>query len=269
MLCDYGCGQEAMYQFKNGKWCCNKSKNSCEIFRKLIGNLLRKPRRDNPGLCDYGCGKEAKFYLLTVNKWCCSKSQNGCFTIRKKVGDGNKGKTTSDITKKKLSKSLKGISFEQHHGKEKSIILKRQISERMKSEVGKHVRSCPKDSLKLQIKAEKQKQKMLNGGSQYIRKFIKSPSKPELKLREVVAKIYPNYKYSYDILNYEVDIALPEYMIIIEYDGSYFHQNVKYDLERQIKIEKVGWKFIRFIDYIPSIEELKMKIEKNIRKGEK
>jgi len=22
-LCDYGCGQEAKYQFKNGKWCCS------------------------------------------------------------------------------------------------------------------------------------------------------------------------------------------------------------------------------------------------------
>lgn len=28
-ICDYGCGQLAKYQFKNGKWCCNKIVNSC------------------------------------------------------------------------------------------------------------------------------------------------------------------------------------------------------------------------------------------------
>jgi hypothetical protein len=30
MLCDYGCGKQALYQFKNGKWCCSKSRNSCK-----------------------------------------------------------------------------------------------------------------------------------------------------------------------------------------------------------------------------------------------
>lgn len=33
-LCDYGCGQEAAYQLKNGKWCCSKSNNSCPSTRK-------------------------------------------------------------------------------------------------------------------------------------------------------------------------------------------------------------------------------------------
>ena len=30
-LCDYGCGREAKYSFKNGKWCCCKSHTSCPI----------------------------------------------------------------------------------------------------------------------------------------------------------------------------------------------------------------------------------------------
>jgi len=35
-LCEYGCGQEAKYQFKNGKWCCCESHNSClEVRRKM------------------------------------------------------------------------------------------------------------------------------------------------------------------------------------------------------------------------------------------
>jgi len=34
VICEYGCNQEALYQFKNGKWCCSKSWNSCLVSRK-------------------------------------------------------------------------------------------------------------------------------------------------------------------------------------------------------------------------------------------
>lgn len=33
-LCEYGCGQEAKYQLKNGKWCCSQSWNSCPVLKK-------------------------------------------------------------------------------------------------------------------------------------------------------------------------------------------------------------------------------------------
>jgi len=33
-ICDYGCGQEAKYQFKNGNRCCSKSLNSCPFMRE-------------------------------------------------------------------------------------------------------------------------------------------------------------------------------------------------------------------------------------------
>ena len=36
-LCEYGCGQEATYQFKNGKWCCSKRHNLCPEITKKIG----------------------------------------------------------------------------------------------------------------------------------------------------------------------------------------------------------------------------------------
>ncbi len=32
-ICDHGCGQEARYEFKNGKWCCSKSYASCPARR--------------------------------------------------------------------------------------------------------------------------------------------------------------------------------------------------------------------------------------------
>jgi 5-methylcytosine-specific restriction endonuclease McrA len=33
MLCDYGCGKEAFFRLKNGKYCCSKSCNSCPAMR--------------------------------------------------------------------------------------------------------------------------------------------------------------------------------------------------------------------------------------------
>ena len=42
-LCEYGCGQEAKYQFKNGKWCCSKSYNSCPFQRKKIEKIWKDP----------------------------------------------------------------------------------------------------------------------------------------------------------------------------------------------------------------------------------
>jgi len=31
-ICEYGCGQEATHQFKNGRWCCSKYFNSLANF---------------------------------------------------------------------------------------------------------------------------------------------------------------------------------------------------------------------------------------------
>ena len=42
MLCIYGCGQEATHQFKNGKWCCSKSKNSCPMNKMVGKNNFKK-----------------------------------------------------------------------------------------------------------------------------------------------------------------------------------------------------------------------------------
>lgn len=34
MLCEYGCGQEALYQFKNSKWCCSKTSSQCIYIKQ-------------------------------------------------------------------------------------------------------------------------------------------------------------------------------------------------------------------------------------------
>ena len=79
-LCDYGCGQEAKHQLKNGKWCCSKSVNSCPGYlsirpkkRKII-----KPKKCNIyHKCDYGCGQNAN-YIFNNGKYCCSLHWKKC-----------------------------------------------------------------------------------------------------------------------------------------------------------------------------------------------
>ena len=33
-ICEYGCGKEAKYLFKNGKWCCSENISKCTYIRK-------------------------------------------------------------------------------------------------------------------------------------------------------------------------------------------------------------------------------------------
>ena len=40
-LCDYGCGKEAIYQFKNGKFCCSKSTSKCPKMKIINGDANR------------------------------------------------------------------------------------------------------------------------------------------------------------------------------------------------------------------------------------
>jgi len=92
---------------------------------------------------------------------------------------------------------------------------------------------------------------MLNGGASFAYSFNKSISKPQIKLFELIQQICPYPILEYPILNYHVDIGIPILNIAVEYDGSYFHQDKDYDIERQTKIENEGWIFLRYVDDVP------------------
>jgi hypothetical protein len=123
-ICEYGCGQKAEFQFKNGKWCCSKSFRSCLMVRKKN-----------------------------------SKSQKGKILSeehKKKIGKGNKGKTKGKIigpqseeTKKKRSESMKGKNTgplsEEH---------KRKIGHNLKYYKEKYPFFCRVEELKENEKGE-------------------------------------------------------------------------------------------------------------------
>jgi len=97
--------------------------------------------------------------------------------------------------------------------------------------------------------------RMLNGGAAHANSFIKNPSKPQVKLYKLIKSLYPQAILNHPSLSFSIDIAIPNLMIAIEYDGSYWH-DVEKDKIRQNKLENIGWKFLRYQDYIPLIDEL-------------
>jgi len=99
ILCDYGCGQKAKYQFKNGKWCCSKSSNQCL-------KMIRKNSESNKGQIRknkvWNKGKKGIYSKETLDKW--SK-------IRKGKSPWNKGKKGiySKETRKKMGQQRLSI----------------------------------------------------------------------------------------------------------------------------------------------------------------
>ena len=140
-LCSYGCGKEAKFQQKNGRFCCSKNQNSCESVKNRI-RLSNKTsvyakRIDNANkiiMCSFGCGKPANFYFNN-GSYCCERLSCMCLEIRKKnslklknritwnknlkncfseqtrikISIGNKGKVRSEENRKQMSKRFKGI----------------------------------------------------------------------------------------------------------------------------------------------------------------
>ena len=102
---------------------------------------------------------------------------------------------------------------------------------------------------------------MKNGGSARANSFIKSLSKPQVKIFSLVKEVYPDAVINHPCLNYCIDVVVPSLKIAIEYDCSYWHQDKEKDKERQQALEQQGWKFIRYRDCVPSKEELLEKIE--------
>jgi len=86
-------------------------------------------------------------------------------------------------------------------------------------------------------------------------------SKPEQMLRDIVLNYFPNAIWKYPVLNkkgfyWEIDIALPDCKIAIEYDCTYWHSK-KRDQYRDKDLQEQGWNVLRFIYFHnPSYETL-------------
>lgn len=221
-LCYYGCGKEATFQFKNGKYCCSRNQSMCSSIK-----LKSKPKRNS------FLGKKHTKESIEKNR-----SANKLYW--------NNHPKLKEIKRKYMN--------------ENSIYLNKRRVILGRTNKGKCFLS--KEFI------EKHKLYMLRGGASYANSFIQNPSKPQVELYNRVKELYPTAILNYPLfeLNYSLDIAIPELKIWIESDGSWWHQDPKKDLERQIKIESLGWKCIRYkIDYtkdVPNFDQIKKDIKK-------
>lgn len=111
-LCDYGCGQEANHQFKNGKWCCCKSKNSCPENKRLRG-IRRRGKF-------HSTESKEKMRLAKLGEKNSNYGKIRNKDIVEKIAESNRGKKRSFKIKEKISiETKKGMR-------------KKEIIERMK-----------------------------------------------------------------------------------------------------------------------------------------
>jgi len=299
-ICEYGCGQIAKFQLPSKKFCCEDFYMKCSEQRRKNKESNKKGKMALPfentdnSLCDYGCGQIAK-YKFKNGKKCCDIMDNFCPEKSIKIGKSNTGKVRTEEFKKNASEFRKGKPSGMK-GKKQTEYSNEMGRQRMLNGLAKYISSFPRDPEKMRRSAEKSRQRLLNGGAKhmhsfpcrgyknhqdwmineggrYLRSFIKDISRDEMKLRDLVKELYSTCEFQYPVLVYDLDVAIPEYKIAIEFDG-YYHFDTEYHKEyhkmRQKRIEGEGWKFYRvtMFDKFPTLEEVKVNIQKLIREIE-
>lgn len=143
----------------------------------------------------------------------------------------HKGCSHSEETKRKISENNKG-----KHSDMENIERLRRLGKIYKNKGGYHL-------------SEKTKEKMRKA----IRKFPNKPTKPEVKLFEVIKSRYPNeevmsnHRVKTQDGNRFIDVAIPVLMLGWEFDGKYWHKDKKEaDQRRHEAIEAEGWKLTHY-----------------------
>ena len=75
-----------------------------------------------------------------------------------------------------------------------------------------------------------------------------SESQPEFELNYQLLRNGLRAEKQYPIGRYFVDLALPEYRLVIEYDGKIHLDNPVYDYKRHKEIENLGWHILRIMN---------------------
>jgi len=226
MKCEYGCGQEATYQFKNGKWCCSTDFKKCSNMRKKYSREKSKEELEKIG--SKNAGKIVSKVTRERLKRNCSFSRK---TVKEKIFQ--KEIQSRPEVKEKKSKSMK--QFWDRMGIER----KGRFRERMIAGGAVHANSFVKNPSWPQI-------------SIFRMSFLLLPS-PILN--------YPIYT-GKQRRDYSLDIADSKLGINIEYDGFQWHKDKKKDEKRDEELKTQGWKILRYRDIVPSLQQLRNDINR-------
>ena len=244
-------------------------------------------KNDNEGICT--CGKETRFCGIGTgySKHCSSKCSNSDNLVKLKKSEtcllhfGVLSPQKSKEVQEKTKRSMMDLYEVQNISQIQKVKLLKEIKS-----IEKYGVSNPSKSLEVKLKKkqtclknfgvdyyfqtkefrQKNCERMRKGQASYMLSFVKNPSKPQVELYNLVKSLYEDSVLNFPVkeVNKNIDIAIPSLMIAIEYDGSYWHplygNKFKEDQIRQKKLEDLGWKFIRYRDYLPTLEELYNKI---------
>jgi very-short-patch-repair endonuclease len=246
-LCDYGCGQEAKYQFKNEKWCCNKNQSSCPIIRK---------KNSDAGLIAQN-RPEVKAIISQTSKASWAKQE-----VREKRLKTIKEAKNNTEGKEARSKQSKDI-WSKLEIREK--IIQAQLLRWNKPNVRERACIKQKEVQNRADKKEKLRQFMLNGGAAYANPKVRNLSWPQTETYSCIKLLYNEAVLNHVVKItkrhwYVLDIVVPDLMIDIEYDGSRYHEDIEKDNVRDRELEILGYKVIRYRDKIPSTEQLRSDI---------
>ena len=252
ILCDYGCGQIALYKIGDRKFCCSKSINQCPDKRKRNSETSK-------GQVPWCKGKKG------------IHSKEGLERIRA----GSKNKIISEETHIKMSES-QTLRNKKYVNPMTGRKQKEDSKELMRKNRKPGFVPWNKGKTGLQHQSEKERERSrqycLNGHAVYMNSFIKNPSKPQVELFNRIKEMYPTAILNYPLYrgkgkhDYSLDIVITELMIWFESDGTWWHQDKEKDLIRQKEIEEYGWRLIKYypvddIKQVPSIEQIKKDIE--------
>jgi len=114
---------------------------------------------------------------------------------------------------------------------------------------------------------------MKNGQAVDMISKMKNPSVPQVKLYNIAKELYEDAILNYPLQVskrkwYCLDTAVLSIMLDIEYDETYWHQDIEKDKKRDEKIKSKGWKVLRYRDRIPTLEQLRNDIGEVIKNGQ-
>ena len=277
ILCDYGCGQEGKFQFKNGKLCCSKSQNSCPEIKRKTG----EPKRGKVGPNkNRTFSKEWKENIRKSleGKNTAPKSEETKQKMRKpktnteKMGRYIRTKewceNISNLLKVKMLGKNNPMYNKKHSNKTKKLISSINLEYYLKNN-GPWLNKKMSDESKKRMSISK---KELFKDEKFLKKFreqiknskIASPNKQEIIILEVLNFLSLGYKYVGDhsiwINGKNPDFLKEEEKKIIELFGKHWHENEDEKI-RKDHFEKEGYKTLVIWDYeLRNLEKLKGKI---------
>jgi hypothetical protein len=231
MICNYGCGQKAIHQFKNGKWCCSKLSVHCPSIVIERSKKIKKTANTQE--------HKNKMSIIIKEKW---KDPNHIYNNKDHQLKRNKilSKAHSKPESKKLQSKRMKQQWNNKNSKldtkevkhKKSIAMKnkwKSLTEEER-EIWKH--KCKKGWTK-EVKESFSKTSIKRWTNEEYRKKLKesrhnSPNKTELKLFKIINEIKPDrFKFVGDF-DFFINGKNPDFIDhknkqIIELFGSYWH----------------------------------------------